>query len=94
MYTNTSMMEENARTWIVHFFAKLCILGKHKGVEKIEGSCVLLLFVSLVTFLLSLIPTKSFATPLCIALIYKFSKTVLQTQSFLVFSFSQFSSVR
>lgn len=36
------MMEENASTWIVHFFAKLCILGKHMGVEKIEGSCMLL----------------------------------------------------
>lgn len=35
-------MEENATTWIVHFFAKLCVLGKHKGVRKIEGSCVLL----------------------------------------------------
>lgn len=33
MYTNTSIMEENASTWIVSLFAKLFILAKHKGGE-------------------------------------------------------------
>lgn len=58
MYTNASIMKENSSTWVMHFFAKLLILGKHEGVD-----CVAPLSISLVTFLLSLIPTKSFAKP-------------------------------
>lgn len=68
--------------------------GQAQGSGEDRGQlCVAPLFISLVTFLLSLIPTKSFTTTLCIALMYKFSKTLLQTQGFPVFSSSQFSSV-
>ena len=31
MYTNTSIMEENARAWTVHFFAKAVYSGQAQG---------------------------------------------------------------
>lgn len=57
MYTNTSIMEENASTWIVSLFAKLFILAKHKGGEWSP------LFICLVTFLLSPYQPNYLQTP-------------------------------